>query len=138
MSGVVVFDASAFVAQYTAFAAYNTANPTGLQRYFNTATLYLSNAESSRVTDLTTRSMLLNLLVAHLAQLDGVLNAAGQGSQAQNVGRISSATEGSVSVQTQMQGVPGSAAWYMQTQYGATFWQATAKYRTMRYVRGCA
>lgn len=136
--GVVVFDAAAFVAQYPAFAAYNTANPTGLQRYFNTATLYLSNKESSRVSDVTTRAMLLNLLVAHLAQLDGVTTAAGQGSSAQMVGRVSSATEGSVTVQTQMQAAPGSAAWYMQTQYGATYWEATAKYRSMRYVRGCA
>ena len=135
MSGVVVFDPAAFVAQYPVFAAYNTAFPTGLQGYFNTATLYLNNTVSSRVTDLATRSQFLNLIVAHLAQLDGVLQPAGAGSTAGMVGRISSATEGSVTIQSQMQGVPGSAAWYMQTQYGATYWTATTPYRSMRYVR---
>jgi hypothetical protein len=133
--GVVVFDPAAFVQQYPAFAAYNTAHPTGLQGYFNTAALYLSNKDSSRVADVATRATLLNLLVAHLAQLDGVTTPAGQGSQSQMVGRVSSATEGSVTVQTQM-AAPGSAAWYMQTQYGATYWQATARYRSMRYVGG--
>ncbi len=135
MSGVVVFSATAFVAQYPAFAAYNTAHSGGLQGYFNTATLYLSNTKGSRVKDVTTRSILLNLLVAHLAQLDGVLQPAGQGSTAAAVGRVSSATEGSASVQTQMPGAGASAAWYQQTQYGATYWAATAQYRSMRYVR---
>ena len=50
------------------------------------------------------------------------------------VGRITSATEGSVSVSTQFDVPPGSAQWFAQTLYGAEFWTATAAYRTMRYL----
>lgn len=135
MSGVVIFNAANFIVQYPAFAAYNTAHPTGLQNYFNMATLYLNNSLSSYVSDVAMREQLLYLLVAHLGFMDGILTTEGQGSKAGMVGRVSQATEGSVTVQTQMSATPGTAAWYLQTQYGAQFWAATARYRTMRYVR---
>lgn len=132
---VVVFDPAAFVARFKVFAAFNTANAGALQGYFDTATLYLSNKDSSRVADPVRRAGLLWLLVAHLAQLDGVLQAAGVGSQADKVGRMSSASEGSVSATFDNGSQPGSSAWYQQTQYGSTYWNATANLRTMRYVR---
>ena len=52
------------------------------------------------------------------------------------VGRINNATEGSVTVGTDMGQVPFTAAWFLQTKYGAAFWQATAPFRTMQYVPG--
>lgn len=137
MSGVVTFNPAAFVAQYPVFAAYNTASPNGLQNYFNMTTPFLNNTVNSRVSDVVLRAQLLNMLVAHLAQLDGVLTPEGQGSTAQQVGRISDATEGSVKASFAMPGATANAAWYLQTQYGAMFWAATAPIRTMRYVRPC-
>lgn len=134
-TGVVTFDPIAFVAQYPAFSAYNIAQPNGLQTYFNMTTPLLNNTCNSRISDLVLRSQLLNLLVAHMAQLDGVLTPQGQGSTAQQVGRVSSATEGSVSAALAMPGVSANSAWYMQTQYGALYWQLTAPIRSMRYVR---
>jgi hypothetical protein len=85
------------------------------------------------VQDVNQRALLLNMLTAHLAALYAGVN--GQ-SPSPLVGRINTATEGSVSVGAAMDGVPGTAAWFLQTKYGASFWQATARYRTMRYVPG--
>ncbi len=134
MSGVVVFDATAFVARFPAFAAYNTVNPGALQSYFDMATLYLNNTSSSLVRDLIKRAIFLNLLTAHIAQLAGVTQPAGAGSTAGQVGRVASATEGSVSASFAMEGVGANSAWYAQTQYGAMYWAAIAPYRGMRYV----
>jgi hypothetical protein len=138
-SGVVTFDVAAFVARYPQFAAYNTANPGMLQLFFNEATLLLKNTPTSLVRDLTERAMLLNMITAHLALLAGVLAPGGAGSTAGQVGRVSSATEGTVSATLDMGAVYGKEAWWLQSQYGATYWQMTAKYRTMRvaYPRAC-
>lgn len=130
-TGVVTFDPTKFVARYPEFA---TVDPDLLQAYFDEAALvYLDNTEASRVANIEPRAVLLNMLVAHIAQLN-------VGSSAQPasplVGRINTATEGSVSVGADMGVVPGTAAWFMQTKYGASYWQATAQYRTMRYMPG--
>jgi hypothetical protein len=103
------------------------------QQYFAEATLYCDNTPCSIVTDLTMRTMLLNMVTAHIAALNAPLN--GQASSPL-VGRINSATEGSVSVGTQLDMPPGSAQWFAQTKYGLAYWQATAQFRTMRYVPG--
>lgn len=99
-----------------------------LQSYFDRATLYLANTDNSMVSDISQRTMLLYLLVAHIASLR---KSCGQGL----VGRVSSATEGSVSVSADYPTQTNAlAAWLTQTQYGAEFWAATAKYRTFGYV----
>jgi hypothetical protein len=77
------------------------------------------------VADAAVRSVLLNMLTAHIA----ALNSPGASGV---VGRVSSASEGSVSVSAEL-AVPGSAAWFAQTRYGIAFWQATAQYRTATY-----
>ena len=124
--GVVVFDAAAFKIRYPEFSAVPDLR---LSAFFNDATLYLSNANNSPVQNITRRAQLLNMITAHVASLGGALAAAGQPSP---VGRVSSATEGSVTVALEY-AVPGSAAWYVQTQYGAAFWQATSSLRGFRY-----
>lgn len=128
--GVVTFDPIAFVQRYPEFAMVSAPL---LSSYFSEATLYLSNTPASRVSDLGQRSVLLNMLVAHIAALYAGVNG---DSPSPLVGRINTASEGSVSVAADMGGVPGTAAWFMQTKYGASYWQATARYRTMRYVPG--
>jgi hypothetical protein len=53
------------------------------------------------------------------------------------VGRVSSASEGSVSASFDYgTPTPGSGAWFQQSQYGAAFWQATSSLRGMQYIRG--
>ena len=123
----VVFDPAAFKARYPEFAA--VANAT-LAACFTEAGLYLSNADNSPVRSLTRRAILLNMLTAHVAYIGGILSADGM---PRPVGRLSQAGEGSVSA-TFENLTPGSAAWFMQSQYGAAFWQATTSLRGFRYV----
>lgn len=123
----VVFDPAAFKARYPEFAAVG--DPL-LQACFGEAGLYLSNADNSPVQNLTCRAVLLNMLTAHIAALGGALSSDGQ---PRPVGRISSATEGSVSASMEYL-APGSSAWFAQTQYGAAFWQATSSLRGFRYI----
>jgi hypothetical protein len=73
------------------------------------------------------------MLTAHIAALNAVELG---GRSAENiVGRISSASEGSVSISLDSQ-TPGTAAWFQQTKYGAAFWQATTQYRKARIFPG--
>lgn len=128
--GVVIFDPSAFKLRYPEFSSVDDAL---LQQYFTQATIYLDNTDFSRVSDLAVRAMLLNMLVAHIAFLYSGAN--GQ-SPSGLVGRIDSASEGSVSVHADMPGVTANSAWYMQTKYGADYWNATAPFRTFQYISG--
>lgn len=129
--GVVVFDPAAFKTLYAQFAA--VANGT-LTLYFDLATLIVANVCGSIVADATQRERLLNLLVAHIAALQPVTPAGGPGSGPALIGRIASATEGTVSVSAEYAAqVSASMAWFIQTQYGALFWQLTSPYRSFRY-----
>jgi hypothetical protein len=127
---VVVFDIAAFRARYPEFSTVLDAT---LTAYFSEAGLYLSNTDSSVVKDVIIRAILLNMLTAHIAALNSGVNG-----QAPSgiVGRISQASEGSVSVSADMGPPSGSAAWFLQTEYGASFWQASASFRTFRYIPG--
>lgn len=127
---VVVFDPAAFVMRYQEFESLPGEL---LQAYFDEATIYLDNTDASLVKDVSVRQALLWMLTAHVAALNGGVN--GQAASPL-VGRINSATEGSVTVQTDMGPVSGSSAWFLQTKYGAAYWQASAPFRTMRYVPG--
>jgi len=131
--GVVVFDPAAFVARYSEFK--DVTNPV-LGMYFDEATMYLNNTDASRVQDVAQRSVLLNMLTAHIAALNGS-GANGNGAPGA-VGRVNSATEGSVTASFEY-AMPanGTQAWFQQTQYGASFWAASARYRTMQYVGRC-
>ena len=123
---VVVFDYATWSTLYPQFAGVNAVQA-GL--YFQQATLYLDNTPGSAVQNLVKRALILNMLTAHIAALG--LQAAKGGL----VGRVSSASEGSVSVSTDYQVTKG-AEWFAQTPYGAAAWQAMAAYRTFRYIPG--
>lgn len=123
----VAFDPAAFRTRYPVFAGVADAV---LSACFTEAGLYLSNSDASPVQDLARRAMLLNMLTAHVATLGGALSADGQPLP---VGRVSSASEGAVSVSTDF-APAGSAAWFAQTQYGAAFWQATTALRSFVYI----
>jgi hypothetical protein len=126
--GVVTFDYTGWVTAYPEFGV--VAQPQA-QDFFNRATLYVDNTPSSPISDLTQRAILLNMATAHMAKLFALVNGQAPGV----VGRISSATEGSVSVQT-VYAEPRTdvQAWWNQTTYGASFWAATLRYRAGFYV----
>lgn len=133
-TGVVTFSYSDWSTRYPELAT--SVNPATAQLYFNEAQLYCDNTATSLITDVSQggeRETLLNMVTAHIAALNAPINFQ---PSSPLVGRINSATQGSVSVQTQMDVAPGSAQWYAQTKYGIAFWQATAKYRMMTYVPG--
>ena len=117
---IAVFDYQSWAARYPELAP--TTSAALATALFVEAGAYLNNTDASPVCDVAMRGVYLNMLVAHLAALQN----------AQLVGRISSASEGSVSVSSEY-AVPGSAAWYAQTKYGAAFWAATASFRVMIY-----
>jgi phage tail sheath gpL-like len=125
------------VARYPELA--NVSEPYA-QLCFNEATLYCANVLGI-VCNPDTLSALLNMLTAHIvklysAQTNGQPDSAGSSANPGVVGRVSAATEGSVNVTLEMPNQPAAAAWYLQTSYGASFWAATAVYRTARYVPG--
>lgn len=132
MNGVVVFDLAAFRVRYPEFSTVIDAI---INEYFTEATIYLDNTPSSIVADLTIRAMLLNMLTAHIAALySGVNGNAPSGT----VGRIGSASEGSVSASFDMGSTSERAAWFMQTQYGAAYWRAVQPYISFQYVVGAS
>lgn len=126
-AGIVVFSYANWESRYPEFVGVNSGTA---QLYFDEATLYLDNTSGSIVQDIGKRTVLLNMLTAHIA----ALYSGTTGSPASPlVGRISNASEGSVSVGTQMT-LAEQAQWYAQTKYGLSYFQATAYLRTARYV----
>lgn len=124
---IVAFDIAAFRARYPEFAS--TADAL-INECFAEATIYLDNTDASIVVDVIVRAVLFNMLTAHIVSLQARANTAAL------VGRINQATEGSVTVAAEMGPASNTSAWYMQTQYGASYWQATARYRTFQHVPG--
>ena len=139
MGVVVAFDYAAWQAQYPEFAAVGAPAATG---YFGLATSYQRNDGGGPISNATIQLSLLNLLVSHLAALYSQSQGDPSPGSPQDantpVGRISGATKGSISVQTEYGGsVSQQQAWAIQTKYGAQWWAMTAQYRTMRYLPGC-
>jgi hypothetical protein len=124
--GVVTFDYDAWVALFPEFASVSEATATA---YFNMTTPWVDNTALGYVSDLNVRATLLNFLVAHIA---AILNGVNGQVASPLVGRVSNATEGSVSVATDFP-TTINGAWLNQTKYGALFWAASAPYRTMVY-----
>lgn len=126
---IVTFDYTLWATRYPELAGFVT-SPLA-SAYFLEAQLYCDNTATSPITDDTVKLMLLNMVTAHIAQLNATLN----GQPSSNlVGRIDNATEGSVSVHAENLYKPGTVQWWQQTKYGAAFWAATQQYRTMQYV----
>lgn len=101
--------------------------------YWNEAGMYCDNTDCSPFTDLENRKIYLGMVTAHIAKLNGAIN--GQ-DPTPLVGRISQATQGTVTVQATMTTASGAEDWYAQTQYGIAFWNATSQFRSFQYVPG--
>lgn len=131
VGGVAVWNPGIFLGRYPEFTAAYNLNQSRFASYFVEAGFYLTNCTTSIVQDVNRRQLLLNMLVAHISFLNGDLNVDGQ---ARPVGRVSAAAEGSVSATFDMNPqTAGTGPWFQQSQYGAAFWQATSKYRSMHY-----
>lgn len=129
---IVVLDITKFRAMFSEFS--NVTNDL-LPFLFEQATDYLNDSDFSLVEDVIKRERLLYLLMAHLAYVR-YGDANGNGGTGM-VGRISSASEGSVSVSSDAGQVEFRYMWYTQSQYGMEFWQATKVYRMANYYPGC-
>lgn len=129
MGAIATFNYQAWKARYPEFGTVSQDLATA---YFAEATLYLRNDGTGPVQDAGQQLVLLNMLTAHIAATNR-LNPDGS-SASGLVGPITSATEGSVSVSSGLAVGSTIEAWYAQSQYGLTFWTATAPYRGFRYV----
>lgn len=129
MSGVVVFKPAEFRLLYPSI----TATDGQLEMYFAMAETFLDNTECSLVKDLKVRKIMLYLLVAHIAALN---QRSESGSPV--VGRIASASEGTVSIGLDYGNMGNNERWYLQTPWGSDYWQMTKMYRSMLYRLGIA
>ena len=120
---MVTLNISRFRALFEQFSAYADEQ---LTAYFMRAELYINNTARAIIPN-PPREMILYLTMAHLL----TLYAPGKDGGA--VGRVSSASQGSVNVSLDFP-TAVNAAWWNQTQFGAEVWVATAKYRTFRWV----
>jgi hypothetical protein len=127
--GVVTFDPTAFIALYPAFAAVSVDT---LTSYFTMAEAFVDNTPRSVVQNLDLRTTLLYLITAHIAFLFGRASS-GDGSTAAVVGQMVSAGEGSVNASFAASANKNAAFW-MQSQYGALYWQMILPFRSFHYM----
>ncbi|ANI29446.1 hypothetical protein PL78_06270 [Yersinia entomophaga] len=128
---IVVLDITKFRAM---FPEFSNVTDEQLPYLFEQATDYLNNSEFSLVDDAVKRERLLYLLMAHLAYMRFGDDKGNGGSGM--VGRLSSASEGSVSVSSEAGVVEFRYMWYTQSPYGMDYWQATKVYRMANYYPG--
>lgn len=134
----VTFDYETWVTMFPTFA---NLTPQQGQAYFNLATMICANDVCNPANTCGLLTNLLYLLTCHMAFLncpkDANGNPAATGDPASTlVGRISNASEGSVSVQTDYPLDGNSTAiekFLSQTQWGVQYWAMTSQFRTARY-----
>lgn len=124
MGVVVTFDYTAWSALFPQFS--NLTEDQVEQVVLPLAVQYNRNDGGGPICDAGVQTQALNLMVAHCAQ---ILFGSATQKVSPLVGRVSSATEGSVSVDTDYGGQPASAAWFNQTPYGAAWWVLVKPYR---------
>lgn len=134
--GAVTFNFATFTARYPEFAGLSSDQA---QAYFDEAGLYCENNTCNPAFARGILPQLLNMLTAHIAWLNAPRDANGNPSSAGEpaaplVGRINTASEGSVSVGAEWKGSGSpSEDWFTQTKYGAAYWQASSQFRTALY-----
>ena len=130
MGAVATFSYEAWIAAYAEFTNVSLPQATDC---WNQACIVHRNDGGGPVQDIGMQTPLLNLLTAHIAYLRyGAANNPSPASQGLT-GRVSSATQGSVSVSTELPGGTLNSAWCNQSTYGISYWSYMAPFRTMRY-----
>jgi hypothetical protein len=109
-------------------------------RQFVSAGRYWRNDGTSETQQQFVQDDLMYLLTAHLVALFAPPTSAGGAAAGAPgstlVGRINTASEGSVSVGAEYGNQPAGAAFFNQTRYGADAYSTMRIYRTMHYRRG--
>lgn len=133
----VILDVTVFRAMYPEFSSLSDLE---IENLFMLAQVLLENNDCSVVVNEEKRKVLLYLLTAHLAFLGVGISptspgaGSSPGAKSSIVGRISSATEGSVTIGLDLaSNIPFRAAYFAQSKYGLLFWQMMAPYRTGLY-----
>jgi hypothetical protein len=134
MGVAVTFNYDAWRTRFPEFST--TVDLNKANELFAEAEIYHRNDGGGPVPTANAQTILLNYIVAHLAKLYFGTNEDHQHSGPSLVGRINNANQGSVGVQANMDLPAGSAQWWNQTQYGASYWLLTSVYRTMHYAPG--
>lgn len=123
------------------YAEFSNCTPAQGQSWFTRASFICANDACNPL--VCTPGMLdtaLYLLTCHIGWMNAPRDASGNPASAgappsSLVGRINSASEGSVSVGAEWNGSGSpSEAWFLQTRYGAEYLQLTAGQRVARYV----
>lgn len=128
MTNIFVFDPAAFKAVYPQFAKFTDEQ---LDWFFESVENDVLDNTITSCIPLKTRKKLFYLLIAHLAELQGRIDSG----NSSLVGRVSSASEGSVSISSDYPTGSGALEqWLKQTPYGAQFYAFTAKYRVVLWV----
>lgn len=135
----VTFNYETWIAMFSEFAPLTPAQGTA---YFMQATTICANSCSNPINADGNLAALLYTLTSHFAWLscpkDANGNPATAGAPASPlVGRISSAAEGSVNVQTELEfgsDMGALQAFLAQTKYGLAYWAGIQQYRTARYL----
>lgn len=128
MRGVVAFDYQNWL---DIFPELSNVSERQASFYFEQAEGCVNNSPYSLVHDIKARKNILYLLTAHIATM--AQQAAGGGSM---VGRIASASQGSVSVSTAPIDAGRGEQWYTQTSYGNNALQLLRPYIQMRMIPG--
>lgn len=128
-NGAVVFDWTQWQGEYFVLTQKGVTEAAAAAA-FAKAGVFLNNTSLSPVQDGDRRQAVLNDIAAHLLQMQ--FNSAGGG----GVGRIASASEGSVSVSFDMPAGGATEAWWLQTAYGATALQMLRQYALARVAYG--
>jgi hypothetical protein len=123
------------------FPEFGSVNDELAQGYFLRASMICANSTINPLFCYGTLQTVLYLLTAHIAKLNAPVDDNGNPTTVGQpnpsiVGRINSATQGSVSVQAEWGNGSSSSpteAWYLQTKYGAEAWTGMAPVRTFRY-----
>lgn len=131
---VVVFDPAAFKLAFPQFAGATDGSLTALFTMIGFS--FIDNSDASIVVNVDQRGAMMNFLMAHMLTLFGWVDENGTVTPGSGVvGRVASATEGSVSTSLAYNIPMGAgAAWYSQTPYGAAYWVMTAPFRSFHYV----
>jgi Protein of unknown function (DUF4054) len=106
------------------------------QQYFNLATYFCRNdGGRGGIPNAALQATALNFATAHIIALFAV--DANGNPPSGLVGRVEHATEGSVNVSASWGNtVSDQEAWWIQTRYGAAFWNCTRAMRVFHYMRG--
>lgn len=128
---IITFNPQSWLAQFPEFV--DTVPPALAEAYSTVASAYIDiGGTSPMVNNVPVMTQVWYFTTAHIAQL---FTGTATNPASPLVGRISNASEGSVSVAVAMpESKSDLAAWFAQTKYGAAAWAMTAQFRQAFYV----